>query len=128
MTAANPSRSPSKASPTLVRHKFPLLGTLFWLTGAVRLHKDADGFNAVWRGWHPVTWVVLVAMLIPCAFLGEALLKAVPLRPNSFWRINAEQLQWVTPFTRLDTLKPFNFAQARRRLAEADAAEEAEED
>ena len=41
------------------------------------------------------------------AVAGEKLNAAVPTKLPVFWRLNADQLQWVTPFTRVDSLKPF---------------------
>lgn len=107
-----PNSNPQK---TRVAHEMHLLGRVLWATGAMRLHADGSSFQAIWRIWHPVTWLVLALAVIPCAVAGERLFRVVPLRLSEFWRLNADQLQWVTPFTRLDSLKPFNFAQARRR-------------
>lgn len=83
------------------------VGLVLWFLGCVRLHRDGNGFNAVFHGWHPLTWVVLLLMVVPCALIGEKLLNVVPLRLTKFWRDNADQLQWVTPFTDIATLKPF---------------------
>ena len=93
----------------LVYKKMKPIGVVLWLLGTARLHKDGDGFRVVFRAWHPLTWLVLLVLLIPCALLGEKLLDAVPLRLTKFWRDNEAQLQWVTPFTDIDTLKPFQF-------------------
>ncbi len=92
---------------TRVYQKMRVLGLAIWATGATRLHKDGDGFAAVFRPWHPVTWLVLVALVLPCALLGEQLTYVVPLRLPKFWREHLDQLQRVTPWTRLDSLKPF---------------------
>lgn len=88
-------------------HQMHPLGVLAWCTGAIRLHKDGDGISGYCRAWHPVTWLILVLMVVPCALMGERLLHVVPLRLSSFWKQNLDQLQWVTPFTKLSTLKPF---------------------
>lgn len=89
-------------------------GLLLWGLGAVRMHKDGQGFQEVWRVWHPLTWAALVLVLLPCAVMGEKLSEVVPLQLKPFWRLHSNQLQWVTPFTRLDSLKPFDPALARR--------------
>lgn len=83
------------------------LGLVMWFAGAVRFHADGEGIQDVWRAWHPMTWVFLALMVVPCAITGVRLSKVVPVRLSQFWKDNSDQLQWVTPFTRLDTLKPF---------------------
>lgn len=80
---------------------------LIWATGCARIYKDGDSQNAIFRAWHPATWLLLGAMVVPCAIAGEKLSAAVPTKLSRFWRLNADQLQWVTPFTRIDSLKPF---------------------
>lgn len=90
-----------------VYKRMRVVGVLLWMTGCARLHKDGDSFGIVMRAWHPITWVTLVAMVVPCALMGEKLTDLVPLRLTKFWRQNADQVQWVTPFTDTSTLKPF---------------------
>lgn len=90
-----------------VYNKMNKFGVALWATGCARLHKDGNGFNAVFRAWHPVTWILFIIMIIPCAVLGEKITDVIPTRLSYFWRMNIDQLQWVTPFTKLDTLKPF---------------------
>lgn len=107
-------------TPTHVAHKMNPVGLVLWFTGAARLHKDGDGFNAVWRWWHPATWVLMVAMVLPCALMGEPLLNVVALRLTPFWRKHRAQIQWVTPFTRLDALKPFDY-ERRAHIRDAHA-------
>lgn len=85
------------------------LGLFIWFTGAIRMHADGEGFKEIWRPWHPMTWLFLVLMVLPCALAGEKLTYVVPLKLSKFWKENRDQLQWVTPFTRRDTLKPFVF-------------------
>jgi hypothetical protein len=87
---------------------------LIWATGCARIHKDGNSLNAVFRAWHPGTWLLRAAMVVPCAIDGEKLSVAVPTKLSRFWRLNADQLQWVTPFTRVDSLKPFQGPGKRR--------------
>jgi len=87
---------------------------LIWATGCARIYKDGDSQNAIFRAWHPVTWLLLAAMVVPSAIAGEKLSSAVPTKLSRFWRLNADQLQWVTPFTRIDSLKPFQGPAKRR--------------
>jgi hypothetical protein len=42
--------------PILMRAK-----VLWWL-GVVRIHEDGDGWSAVFRVWHPLTWVCLLKL------------------------------------------------------------------
>lgn len=102
------NKKPKRKPATHVYHQMRLLGLFLWFTGTVRLHADGDGFKEIWRPWHPVTWLFLVVMVVPCAILGEKLSYAVPMRLSDFWKDNIDQLQWVTPFTRRDTLKRFD--------------------
>jgi hypothetical protein len=97
-----------------VFHEMRGIGLVLWCIGAVRMHKDGGGFCAIFRPWHPLTWLVLFVMVLPCALMGERLTAVVPLRLSKFWQDNRDQLQWVTPFTRLDALRPFKHRPARR--------------
>lgn len=90
-----------------VMNSMHAIGLTLWFAGCVRLFKDGDGFSFVFRWWHPLTYVLLVIMVLPCAILGEKLFEVIPMRLSTFWRTHSEQLQWVTPFTRLDSLRPF---------------------
>lgn len=74
-------------------------GLLLWCTGCVRLFKDGDSFSYLMRWWHPVTYVMLVVMLVPCALMGEKLMEVVPLRLKKYWRERRSEMVWVTPFT-----------------------------
>lgn len=71
------------------------LGWLVYATGAARWHDDGDGVNAVFRWWHPLSWVLLAAMLIPCAVVGEPLKDAVPFRVTKWWRERPERINWL---------------------------------
>jgi len=97
----------STSKPRRVLSKMSPIGVLLWLTGTVRMHKDGDGFKAIWRAWHPVTWLMVVIMVVPCAVMGVALKEVFPLKLSKFWQQNRDQLQFVTPWTKLDSLKPF---------------------
>lgn len=92
-----------------VYQKIGPIGTVLWFTGCVRLFKDGDGFSGVFRRWHPLSYLLMVVMVVPCALMGEKLLNAVPLSLSKFWQDNRDQLQWVTPWTLIETLKPFRF-------------------
>jgi hypothetical protein len=84
-----------------------VLLVLIWASGCARIYKDGDSQNAVFRAWHPATWLLFAFMVVPSAITGEKLSSVVPTKLPRFWRLNVDQLQWVTPFTRIDSLKPF---------------------
>lgn len=105
--------------PKRVLSEMTFVGVLIWITGAVRMHKDGDGFKAIWRVWHPVTWLIAVILVVPCAITGVALKEVFPIQLSKFWVEHADQLQFVQPWTRLDSLKPFrtNFRVTRELKA-----------
>lgn len=84
-----------------------LIGIALWCIGSVRLHKDGDGFQAIFRIWHPATWLMYIVFTPLAGIIGEKVTDILPTRLTLFWHKNRDQLQWVTPFTKLDTLKPF---------------------
>jgi hypothetical protein len=92
-----------------VYQKMRPIGIALWLTGCVRMLKDGDGFSYVFRRWHPLTYLLMVVMVVPCAVVGEKLSTTVPLSLSKFWQANRDQLQWVAPWTVIETLKPFRF-------------------
>lgn len=94
-----------------VFNKMNWLGLVIWCTGCFRMHKDGDGFQSIFRWWHPMTWILMLILVPFCAIYGEPLLNVVPLDITDFWKKpeNNVQLQWVTPFTKLDTLKDFRY-------------------
>jgi hypothetical protein len=94
---------------THVYHKLSAIGNLLWFLGCIRLHKDGDGIGLVFRWWNPISLLVLLLAIIPCAVFGEPLLEAVPFKLSKFWKDNMDQYQPVTPFTKLDSLRPFVF-------------------
>jgi len=81
----------------------PVLAKLLYLTGAVTFyhagtHHDTgygyvDGYFAK---WHPVTWLVMIAMVIPCALMGEKLTEVVSTsKPTgSYYNENFRKVTW----------------------------------
>lgn len=102
-----------------VYQKMRPIGVVLWLTGCVRMLKDGDGFSYVFRRWHPVSYLLMVVMVLPCAMLGEKLSTVVPLSLSKFWEANRDQLQWVSPWTSIETLKPFRYNPIGHPLVEA---------
>ena len=93
-----------------VSSKMRFVGILLYFTGCLRLHLDNGLPTGIFRAWHPVTWLALLLMIIPCAVMGEKLTDVVPMRLSKFWVNNHKQLQWVTPFTRLNSRPKFSYA------------------
>jgi hypothetical protein len=91
-----------------VYSKMSRTGLALWFTGCIRMHKDGNTFNGIMHWWHPATWAMFLIMVLPCAVMGEKLSEVVPVRLSDFWLRNRAQLQWVTPFTDLSTLVPFD--------------------
>ncbi len=76
-----------------------LLGVLLWGTGCVRLYRDGDGFSFLFRVWHPVTWLITLVMVVPCAVMGERLFEVIPLRLKPYWVQRRRSMQWVQPWS-----------------------------
>lgn len=87
--------------------KMNWFGIAVWATGCARLYKDGDGVDVIFRKWHPMTWLLYVVLTPLCGILGEKVTDVLPTRLSLFWTKNIDQLQWVTPFTEMDTLVPF---------------------
>lgn len=109
-----PRKKPRKP-PVYVYQEMTYIGMLLWALGCVRMHADGSGFSCIYRPWHPVNWLLLLLLMPLCAVMGEKLLDIVPFRLSRFWRDNIGQLQWVLPWTRLDSVKPFNHHLSVRR-------------
>lgn len=100
-------RRQAQAGPQ--RHALHRPDDLIWFTGAIRLYKDGDySCSVLFRWWHPVTWLLYVVMIIPCAIVGEAVTDVLPVKLSKFWQRNIGQLRWVTPWTDLNQVPRFN--------------------
>ncbi len=77
-----------------LKHLSPL-GHVLRFLGVVRVHEDGDICTAIFRWWHPVTWVMFVALIVPCAFMGEKITDAFPIRVSRYFRENPERLKWL---------------------------------
>lgn len=75
--------------------RFSPVGLLMWRLGAVRALKDGDGLSAVWRWWHPLSWVMWMVMLPICGFVGERIAEVVPFRLTKYWRARKGEIQWL---------------------------------
>jgi len=96
--------------------KIHVFECFLWGTGCVRLYKDGGLFRFVFRGAHPVTWLMMVVCLIPSVLTGTKLSDWVPLALPAFWVNHSDQLQWVTPWTKLSSLKPFHNSSLANRF------------
>ncbi|MHB1630679.1 MAG: hypothetical protein ACYCQL_00495 [Acidithiobacillus sp.] len=75
-------------------------GRIFWWIGAARIHEDGNGWSVVFRCWHPLTWVLFIALIPVCAFVGESIFDIVPMRVGKFFQAHPEKLIWWTPFSK----------------------------
>lgn len=96
-----------KKKAQCVHQEMLLLAVPLWLIGCVRLYVDNGSTIGVFRAWHPVTWLLMVLLIVPCALAGEKLSHAVPTKLSPFWTANKDQLQWVHPWSRLDSFVKF---------------------
>ncbi len=75
-------------------------GRILWWIGAARIHEDGDGWSVVFRPWHPITWILFIALIPVCAFVGERIFDIVPMRVGKFFQAHPEKLIWWTPFSK----------------------------
>lgn len=92
-----------------VYQKLTPLSVILYCVGAFRLHADGTSFNVVFRWYNPVNWIMLLILIPFCAFAGAKLSNEMPFKIPDFWEKNRDQLQWVSPWTRLNSIKPFRF-------------------
>ncbi|MEY2335688.1 hypothetical protein AAE485_14195 (plasmid) [Acidithiobacillus ferriphilus] len=78
----------------------PMRAVILWWLGVVRIHEDGDGWSPVFRRWHPVTWVLFIALIPMCAFVGEKIFDAVPMKVGKYFQVHPEKLIWWTPFSK----------------------------
>lgn len=78
-----------------VRSKLYPIGWVFYILGVTRYHDDGDGVTAIFRWWHPLTWIFAILMIIPCAVVGEKISNLIPLRESEYFRRNPERLNWL---------------------------------
>ncbi len=78
-----------------VFNEFRSLGKPLYLTGAFRCHMDGDGISAVWRWWHPVSWIAFFVGASYCVFSGEKVQDVVPFTLSDYWKENKENLEWI---------------------------------
>jgi len=64
-------------------------------TGCVRYYRDGDGANAIFRWWHPVSWIVWIVALQICGFVGERVMDQVPFRLQGSWANRPDEIEWL---------------------------------
>lgn len=75
--------------------KIYFFGKFLWMTGCVRFFVDGDGHSALFRWWHPVTWLVIIGMVPVCAVVGDKISDAVPLKLSPFWQERESEISWL---------------------------------
>lgn len=78
-----------------VHQQLHLAGWIVYLLGAARWHDDGDAITAVFRWWHPLSWLLVLICIVPCAVMGERIGDAIPFRLSRHFRENPERLQWL---------------------------------
>ncbi len=78
----------------------PLRGRGLWWLGVIRIHEDGHGWSAVFRPWHPITWILFISLIPVCAFVGERIFDIVPMQIGHFFQEHPERLIWWTPFSK----------------------------
>lgn len=53
-----------------------------WLIGVFRIYKNGSGHSTVVRGWHPITWLLVVVFIPVFAFAGDRIQDNFCLRPR----------------------------------------------
>ena len=91
-----------------VYSRLSYIAIFLYFTGCVRLYKDGLMFDGIFRKWHPVTWILFFIFFTPSVIYDKSILDYLPLELPDFWKNNLNQLQWVTPFTKLKDIKQFN--------------------
>ena len=75
-----------------------LPGKILWLTGMFRIYKDGDGYSPLCRPWHPVYWIMFLALIPLCAILGEKISNVLPCRVSNYFHEHPEKLVFINPF------------------------------
>lgn len=78
-----------------VQQRLRPFGWIVYLSGAARYHDDGDSVTAIFRWWHPATWILGLLLLPVCGVVGEPIGDVVPLRVSKYFREHPERLQWL---------------------------------
>ncbi len=70
-------------------------GKLLRALGVIRVYDNGDGVSAVFRWWHPLSWLAWIVFLPVCGIVGERVNETVPFRVNKWFRDHPERLQWL---------------------------------
>jgi len=84
------------------RAKMKGIRWLLWKSGAFRIYADGDIFRPLFRWWHPVTWLVWiavspVALVVPMftSFTVISIYSELGCRPVQYFRDNPDELFFV---------------------------------
>ena len=75
--------------------KMQPLGRYLYYLGVVRPYLDGDRANAVFRRWHPLSYLVWIIALPLCGIFGEMVGEVVPFSVGSFFKKHPERLEWL---------------------------------
>lgn len=86
----------------LQRARMKGLRRALWVCGVFRIYADGDIFRPLLRWWHPVTWLIWIAMLpvaivVPwfTSFTVVSIYGELPCRPVKYFRDHPDQLMFV---------------------------------
>jgi hypothetical protein len=77
------------------RPSLTLMGRILKVTGCCRVYRDGDGAQMVFRWWHPVSWLVWLALLPVCGLVGDKIGDHVPFRLSPYWRERRDRIEWL---------------------------------
>jgi hypothetical protein len=72
---------------------------VLWWSGCCRVFCDGDMYNAVFRWWHPFTWLLWLISLIVGGLIGVSVFEIVPLWLSPYWRDRRRDVVWWSPWT-----------------------------
>lgn len=81
------------------KYDVKLAGKIVYFTGAAKLYYAGSsgeyGFvYPIFRKWHPVSWLIVLIALIPCAIVGAKISEAVPFTMSDFYKKNLKWVGW----------------------------------
>jgi hypothetical protein len=87
--------TPDDRCQTVPAGEITSIGRILWWTGCVRYYRDGSGISALFRRWHPITWLTWIVALQICGIVGEPVNDVVPTRLRGYWRDHQDEIQWL---------------------------------